>query len=227
MVARDHDRLDTRADSVGNSRLALLTRRVDHRDKTKEGVVVFGFDRKSLVAFLVGKGQNAQTLLGVFIILIENYFLILVGNRTYAVLCGDADAAVEDRVERALCEDMRHAVEPVFGAHHLAVGVKRNLLYPAEGVADNVLVKAYAARGLNQRVLCRVADALAVDDAGVVVENHVVNQTAVALEPDVELFLADTLAVDVNALNGHLVLGERARLIGADNRHAAETFNRL
>ena len=118
-------------------------------------------------------------------------------------------------------------MKPVFGAHHLAVGVKRNLLYPAEGVADNVLVKAYAARSLNQRVLCRVADALAVDDAGVVVENHVVNQAAVALEPDVKLFLADALAVDVDALNGHLVLGERTGLVRTDNRNAAEAFNRL
>ena len=48
-----------------------------------------------------------------------------------------------------------------------------------------------------------------------------------ALEPDVKLLLADALAVDIDALNGHLVLGERAGLVGTDHRHAAEAFNRL
>ena len=56
-------------------------------------------------------------------------------------------------------------MELVFSAHHLTVGVKRNLLYPAEGVADDVLVKTDAARGFNKRVLGGVAYALAVHDA--------------------------------------------------------------
>ena len=227
MVARDHDRLDACADGVGNRLTALLTRRVDHRHQTDEGVAVLGVDAELFGALLVGEREHAQALLGVLVVLRENGLLVRFGHRTHAVLGGDADAAVENGVERTLGEHMLDAVELVFGRHHLAVGVKGNLLLTAEDVTDDGFVESDVAGGFDQRILGRVADALAVHNGGVVVEDHAVEQLAVRRVAEVKLFLADALAVDIDFLHGHLVLGQGARLVGADDRHAAEAFHRL
>ncbi len=227
VVARDHDRLDAGADSVRHCLTALLTRRVDHRHQTDKGIALFGFQREGFVALLVGKREHAQALLGIAGVDIKNAFFVRFGDRTHAVFVGDADAAVEDRVERTLGEHMLHTVQTVLGGHHLAVGVKGDLLLTAENITDQVLVQADVARGLDQRVFGGVADALAVHDAGIVVEDHAVEQLTVGVVGEVKLFLADTLAVDIDFLHRHLVLRQRAGLVGADDRHAAEAFDRL
>ena len=141
VVARDHNGLDTRADGVGNRLLALLARRVDHGHQTEKDVVVFGLHRERLVGFLVREGQHAETCLGIFIILLENFALIFLCDGTHAILVGNADAAVENGIQRSLCQNMRHAVELVFGAHHLSVGIEGHLLHSVEGVADNLLIQ--------------------------------------------------------------------------------------
>ena len=141
VVARDHDGLDARADRVGDRLFALFTRRVDHGHQTEEGVVVFGLHRERLVGFLVREGQHAETCLGIFIILLENFALIFLCDGTHAILVGNADAAVENGIQRSLCQNMRHAVELVFGAHHLSVGIEGHLLHSVEGVADNLLIQ--------------------------------------------------------------------------------------
>ena len=83
------------------------------------------------------------------------------------------------------------------------------------------------ARRFNQRVFGGVADAFAIHNAGVVVEDHAVEQLAVRAVGKVKLLLADALAVNENLLHRHFVLCKGARFIGADNRHTAQALHRL
>ena len=61
MVAGNHNRLNTCPDCVGNRLLALLARRVNHRDKAEEGVAVFGFLGELLFGLLIREGEDAKT----------------------------------------------------------------------------------------------------------------------------------------------------------------------
>ena len=69
MVAGYHYRLDSRADRVGNSLLAFLARRIYHRYKSEENIIVLGFYAERFVRNLIRKGKNAESCFGVIIIL--------------------------------------------------------------------------------------------------------------------------------------------------------------
>ena len=120
---------------------------------------------------------------------------------------------------------MIYTVHFVLCAHHLSVGIKRNLLNPCKNIPKHIFVKSDMLKCFKQSVLGRVAYSLSVNNTRIVVKNHIVKEMTVAFNIEVELILKNTFAVHIDFLNSHFILCERTRLIGADYRHTTKAFN--
>ena len=232
VVAGNHHGADAAAFGVGDRLLGFLTRRVDHRDQAHKGVVIFVLegDARALGGvriLLDGKGQHAQAVLREVEVGVGNLLLILLGDGTGAVAGHHRHAAGQQDVHRSLGAQRVDAVQLVHGAHQFAVGIKGKLRQTRVLGTVNGLLHPEVVGQVDQRNLGRVADLLAVHRGGVVGQDGGLEQPVVRLICKVELLAVEQLEVGVDLLGGHLVLGQGAGFIRADNRDRTQAFHRV
>ena len=115
------------------------------------------------------------------------------------------------------------------GGHELPVGVKGQLPHPGVMGPVKGLVHADAVAHHHQSHLGGVADA----GSGLRVGGSVagqeggLEQQALHIIDQVQVISLQQGAVGIDFLRGHLVLGQGARLVGADHRHGPQALHRL
>ena len=114
-------------------------------------------------------------------------------------------------------------------AHQLAVGVECQLAQTGMLVAVGAFLHAQPVADHDERDLGRVADR----SAGFLVRGRVareqrgLEQQALHIVCQIEVFFLEQLVIRVNLLRGHFVLGQCAGLIRADDRYRTQCLDRL
>ena len=154
-------------------------------------------------------GEDAQCAVGHGLIGGEDLAALGVGHGLDGAVVQIGRAELENLVGRALGVLDYALRRLVDGAHHLAHGVEGCLAHPGLGLLERGLAEAEAVGVVDEGALCRLADG----DAALVLL-RVGTQAHCGGE--------ELLVVAVVVDDGHLVLGEGAGLIRADDLGAAE-----
>ena len=214
MVAGYHYRADTGAAAFIDRRLDLRADGVDHAGKTDEAQLLLqitgGAVLRQSVPAALRRGKNAQGAVCHGVVHGENFPALFFGERQDFAVIEIVCAALEHLIGRALGILNVGIAAFMDGGHHLAHGVKRSL-----GGAGLRLLKLrfylpvcraeVHKRGLGRLALCAAGG---VDR--VAAERHCGGKLI-----DRSVMLDD----------GHLVLRQRAGLVGADDLSAAECFD--
>ena len=250
VVAGDHHRPYARHPALGHGLPDLGPRRVDHGHEPGEGQVLF--DRLGLIGMgllvegPVSDGQDAQGLVRIGVVGLHDPVAVGDVERPLRAVLEDEAAVVEQEVRGALGEHRHVLVGPADDAHLLALRVERKLLDELEGVFLLPFPDAGLGRGAEDGDLRRVAEdgGLSVLDGqlGVVAEDpddQGLDQVGVDARVDDFRSLAELaegvvararhlegVARGPDGQDGHLVFGQGARLVRADDRGAAQGLDR-
>ncbi|MPM78212.1 hypothetical protein SDC9_125223 [bioreactor metagenome] len=104
--------------------------------------------------------------------------------------------------------------------HQLPIGVKGDLRQPGISLAGLLLVKAELFPQTHQGRLRGIAHLAVFVDRGVAAKQGRPQQRLLHRVAEVGLLHRDDSPGGIDLLDGHLVLGQRAGLIGADDGHA-------
>ena len=222
MVACDHNRTDACLAADLHGLLCRRARRVDHADQTGEGQPAFQLLHIGLFGYgfdlLIGHSDDAQR--------VSAHLVVDLRGGIKAAL----HTARRDAVERTLDDDHVFTAHAVDGGHALAVRVKRQLSQPRVLFCHCILPQPVFVRGDDDRGLGLVADVLfrsVFKGDRAVAAQHAEQQQLLdrrgVLAAD---FLGRVLSVCPRLDQRHAVLGKRAGLIRADDRCAAQRFNR-
>ena len=214
MVARDHDGADTGvvrfADGVGD----LGADRVNHAGQAAEDQVVLERSGTAVARDLgvsaACQRQHAQGLVGHGLVGGHELSATLLGQGDDLIALVDVGAQADHHVGRALGVLLVLAVQGLDDhGHHLAARVERGLAHAR--MLSSQASETSLAGIVDERTLSRLAHGLAqlLVPLGIGAQRHAGQ----------ELFLGRSeLVLD----DGHLVLGKRAGLVGADGLRAAE-----
>ena len=219
VVAGDHDRADAGSLGLGDGVLGLGTDRVDHAAQAQEGHVVLERLGAKVLGLLVvvvdARGRHdAQCLAGHGAVLLHDLLAPLVGQGHVAFLGADLGAVGQHHVGPALgVLDVGPVRSLVNHGHHLAAGVKGRLAHAGVGGHEVGGRKANLGGVGHERGLGGLADSLLAHRVplGVGGHGHAADQ-AVLVPAKV-------------AHDRHLVLSERAGLVGADDLGAAQRLH--
>ena len=217
VVARDHDGADTGivglADGVGD----LGADRVNHARQAAEDQVVLERSGAAVGRDLgVGAAcqrQHAQSLVGHGLVGGHEFGTTLLGQGDDLIALVDMGAQADHHVGRALGVLLVLAVQGLDDhGHHLAARVKRGLTHTR--VLGGQAGEPRLAGVVDERALSRLTHGLAqlLVPLGVGAQRHAGQELLLRRS---ELVLDD----------GHLVLGKRAGLVGADGLRAAESLD--
>ncbi len=217
VIARNHDGTDTRGVRLLNGSSYLGAFGVNHARETAEGKVVLkGVGRK--VRGLLGvvtacQCQHAQGLVGHSLVSSKNLGALLVSERHYLLALKDAGTAAKHHIGAALGVLLKLAVQGLHhNRHHLAARVEGRLAHARVllGKASHASLSSV----VYQRALSRFAHSLAsfFVPLGIGAKRHTSQQI---------LLLASQLVLN----HGHLILGQRARLVRANHLRTAQGLN--
>ena len=218
VVAGDHHRPDAGGNTFCHSLLGLLPRGVHHGDEAQEEevVLVLQGDLHGLHP-AAGEGQHPEALLG------EG----LVDPLNLLPLSGAQEGAVQEHVHGALGHEHVPPGELVEGGHELPVGVKGELPQPGPVLPDVQLVEAEVLPQPDQGGLGGVADLPLLVHGGVAAQQGRPEEGFLDGVLEVRLGGGDHPAAHIELADGHLVLGEGARLVRADDGHGPQPLHRL
>ena len=233
MVAGDHDRADAGAFCVMHRVLRLFPGRIHHGDQTQECIIFLILQGKHIVLshFFTGKGQDTQSVSREPLVLLQDLFPVVFGKSSHPVRFRNLRHPAQKHIHRAFGEHRGYSMQTIFGAHQFTVRIKRDLFHPGHHAADRLLGNTRSGkpgfRGhLQQTVFCRISHSASVFlQIRIVSQNRRIQEISVKLSPDIHLFRADHLSVDVDLLHSHAVLCQSAGLIGADHRHASQALH--
>ena len=216
VVAGDHDGADPRLAALLNGGLDLRTYRIDHAGQSQEAQVmlqIIGFKGgRTCIIGPLGRCQHTQGAVGHGLVGRQNLSTLLLRHRTDNTAVPIAGAALQHHVGSALGELDAAAGSLVNGGHHLPAGVKGCLPDPGHLRLQLRLGQAALGAPCHQRRLGRLAvDIAALGQSGIGAQGHS-GGSAVAVA-----------AVIVH--HGHLVLGQSAGLIRADDLGTAQRLH--
>ena len=217
MVAGYHDGPDARLTALLDGGLYLRAHRIDHARQPQEAQVmlqIVGLEGGRLrLIYPLGGGQHPQSLVGHGLVGGQNLSAFFLRHGTHHTAVPIAGAALQHHVGATLGELDIAALRLMHGGHHLAAGVKGRFTHTGQLVLQTGLGQAALGAPRHQRRLGRLAvDSAVLRQRGVGAQGH-----------------GGGGAVAVGAVivhHGHLVLGQGAGLIRADDLGAAQGLHR-
>ena len=215
MISGNHDRLDTRRPALSNRLLGFLPRRIHLGDQAKVSQIVLIGNIQCLAGeLLCSEAEHTQPLFGEFLHLFHD--LLLLRLRT----CH----AIQQHIGCALGVHLSHTTALVQGRHQLSVGVKGNLADSCVALPHLGVRQSASLRKPHQCCFCWVADLRAVLIGGIVTEHRRQNQLLFLRIFRTYIVCSDDVILHHDFPNGHLVLGQSAGLIRADDRDRAKSL---
>ena len=215
VIAGNHDRADSRAAAFRNRGLDLRTDGVDHAGQTQKHQILLQIFRRVVRGFFspvpFRNGEDAQRPVRHGLVAVQNFLPFCVGHGQDFSILSIMRAAGKQRVRRALCVLNKGRSCPVNGGHHLSGGIKGRFVNARILFLEIPLFCADGTGEIHQRALGRFALGLIL-----IVQHRVGTQRHHRRDGK---RLANVLH------DGHFVLRQRARFIGADNLCAAERLD--
>ena len=216
VVAGYHYRGYARAAALLDSRLDFGADGVYHAGKSDEHEVAFkrlGLKgRGDGIVISKRNGENAQSLVRHSLVVRGDFCPELVVHGNYPAVYKRGFAKVDNNVGRTLCVLNYAGSRLMDGGHHLSSGVERSFADSGTRLDEVILAHAQGIGVSDESGL----GGLARDLAGVVYLSVGAKSHSLGYEL---LIVAEMID------NGHLVLGQSARLVGADYLSAAESLN--
>ena len=220
VVAGDHDGTDSGLLESTDGRLGFRPFGIDHADHAFVDEVCLAQSFAAVVE-TIGEGKDTEGLgshLGGSPV---DGFDVLRGDGTHLSVDVDVFRMLEDGVQGAFGIDDLSAVEHVFRRHHLADGIKGELIDAR--LTRRLCLFLFDAESIGiveKGKLGGIAISVAVD-GGIGAQHH--SRGKEIRGDGLVGIVDDTVLIDL--LDGHPVLGQRARLVGADDRDRAESFD--
>ena len=216
MVACDHNRTNAGTSAFYNRVLDLGTDGIDHTAKSHEAeialkIVSFKACRYGVVCSLC-TGKNTESLVCHFFVCLQNGRLVLLCHRNGLAVLEVVCTSADDNVGCALGVLDSAVIKLVNGRHHLSSRVEGGFSKARELFFQVVFFQIQLICPSNESCLGRLTRDVSVGvKLGVTAESH----------RHGKLFFVLSKVVN----NGHLVLCQSTRLVGADDLCAAEGFH--
>ncbi len=237
MIAGHHDDADAGAPAVLNGVRHVLPRRILQRDEAEKRQVVIGRGVGARTV-LAGAGQHAQTVLAEMFDARAPFRPRRVFHDDVAVFRSGACASCQNGFRRAFDGEQKLLAVAVHGRHHLAGAIEGVLARDRQRIQQRVAADAGSAAGAQQRKLHRIAARVfrGVAERGVVAKHRHVEQAdnlRIVGEPPpggrMGCYAAvqfDFARCDPEPAHRHPVFGQRAGLVGENDRGRAQRFDR-
>ena len=222
MVAGDHDGLDAGVVALGDGGLYFLSGRIDHTDQADEGQILFqfigGVFTGLFIDHLATDCQNAQRSLC--------HLFVGVGRRLNIA----GGAAAEQNIRSALDDNNDLTVGFYDGRHQLTVRVKRNLADSGcraiQFCAVNIVAHGAGYDSGFSRVAQMFLRAILLNAHNTVCAQSTKAQQRKGLFRKIAVQRNNALLFGIRLHQSHTVLGQGTCFIGANDRGAAQGFNR-
>ena len=215
MIAGNHDRADSRAATFRNRGLDLRADGVDHAGQPQKHQIPLQIFRRVVFGLFrpvpLCDGEDAQRPVRHGLVAVQDFPPLRFRHGQDFSAFKIVRAAGKQRVRRALCVLNKALAALVNGGHHLSGGVKGRFVNARGLFLEVPLFRADGAGEIHQRALGRLALSL------ILIVQHRVGAQRHRRRDGKRL--ADVLH------DGHFVLRQRARFVGADHLRAAERLD--